>query len=144
MSCSHILPSITLLLYFKAVHKIFGLFADGVIGQVGEVVLNVVGVVVLGAKPAVALVVNPDFERVPWIKKGPVGDEHPDPQVELAVLDGHGVLQVLLHDPAGVLDFDVVEDLHEVVEEHDSSSAREPEIKIWQSIQANWGITRRA
>lgn len=75
----------------------FGELLDCVVGEVHEGVVGGVGAGVLeGAEPHVALLEDVALEVV--------GDEHPDADVELAVHDEHGTLEVLLDQKAVGLD----------------------------------------
>ena len=94
--------------------------ADGVVGEVDELVADLLGVVVDGREADVALVVHPDDERVE------VGHNHPLPDVELPLEDDKRVLDVLLGDPQRLLALDVVLDLYEVVVASYASPSRQP------------------
>ena len=58
-----------------------------------EQVLGSLGIVVIAAEPDVAVPVHVDLQRIPR------GHHHPDPDVQLAIHDQHGILNVLLDHP---------------------------------------------
>lgn len=69
-------------------------------------------------KPDVWLRVQPDGQWVPGSNENPLAD------VELAVLNNQGVLDVLLTDVLGLLLLAEVEDLHKVSIQHNAAAAR--------------------
>ncbi len=69
---SHILPSISedlknIRIYLN-LHEVLGVFPNGVIGQVRVVIGQVISPVLFRAEPDIALLVEPDLQRVPNLK----------------------------------------------------------------------------
>mmetsp|Transcript_24684 Transcript_24684/g.85892 ORF Transcript_24684/g.85892 Transcript_24684/m.85892 type:complete len:632 (-) Transcript_24684:654-2549(-) len=92
-----------------------------VVGQVDELVGQVVEVKVHGAEAQVAVVVEPHRQRVP------AGHDDPLPDVELAALDHQRPLHVLLHHPLRLLVLApaaAVQDLAQVAVALDAAAAR--------------------
>ena len=93
-----------------------GVLLDGVVGEVGESVVNVVQVVLLVCEAEVALVVEPYFG---WVE---VLNDDPLPNIELPPLDQHRVLDVLLHHELCGPAHAVVNNIINIVETSDSPS----------------------
>lgn len=92
---------------------------DGVVGEVHELVIDIIEGVVVAAKPEVALLVEPDDG---WVE---VLNQHPLSDVELTTVDEEGVLDVLLDHELAVLPQAVVGNVVQVVQALYAPSAGE-------------------
>jgi hypothetical protein len=99
------------------------MFVHTVIGKMGEKIGQLGSIVFLGTETDITLFIEPYLEGVP------IGDHDPLSDVELAVLDQQGVLDVLLTHPTGLLQLDVVQNLHQVVQTDDPPPSRQPSQK---------------